>query len=118
VQLLYEQWQRRLRSGLRDEFEKPTSQAVIVVLSGKLRDQLIDMLGSVRQEKVEAVLPGLRVATSHQPHRLLETRCHAPKVPVRTRIIARLLGRMARGFTGAGSSAGQMPVVPSDHNRR
>jgi hypothetical protein len=55
VQLLYEQWQRRLRSGLPDEFEKPTSQAVIVVLSGKLSDQLIDMLGSVRQEKVEAV---------------------------------------------------------------
>jgi hypothetical protein len=62
---------------------------MIVVPSGKLADQLFDVLGSVRQEKVEAVLAVLRVATTHQPHRMLEPRGHVVKVPSRIAIVAR-----------------------------
>ncbi|MFY1699293.1 MULTISPECIES: hypothetical protein [unclassified Solwaraspora] len=52
---------------------------MIIPLGHKLSDQLVDMLSSVLQEKVEALFPSLRIATTHQPHRLAKSSRHALK---------------------------------------
>jgi hypothetical protein len=60
---------------------------MIVVLLIELRDQLIEVVRSVREELVESVFLALRIVASHQSHRLAEAWGHGIRLVLRSRLV-------------------------------